>query len=90
MDEIVKKRMELQKYLMDLFPEAENVIVKSCCDREIATVKLNGNSAGAVDKVFALKERALPKTPFIRVRDLDFGFSIEGPSPSHLLAMLQE
>ena len=89
MDEIVKKRLELQNRLKGEFPEAE-ITVKSCCDREIAIVKLNDNSAGAVDKVSALKERALPKAPFIRVRDLDFGFSLEGPSPSHLLAMLQE
>ena len=89
MDEIVKKRMELQKRLKGEFPEAE-ITVKSCCDREIATVKLNGSSTSVADKIIALKERALPKTPFIRVRDLDFGFSIEGPSPSHLLAMLQE
>ena len=89
MDEIVKKRLELQNYLMGEFPEAE-ITVKSCCDREIATVKLNGSSTSVADKIIALKERALPKTPFIRVRDLDFGFSIEGPSPSHLLAMLQE
>ena len=90
MDEIVKKRLELQNYLMGEFPEAEQVIIKSCCEREIVTVKLNGSSTSVADKIIALKERALPKTPFIRVRDLDFGFSIEGPSPSHLLAMLQE
>ena len=89
MDEIVKKRLELQKRLKGEFPEAE-ITVKSCCDREIATVKLNGSSTSEADKIIALKEKALPKIPFIRVRDLDFGFSLEGPSPSHLLAMLEE
>ena len=90
MDEIVKKRFEVRDYLRKQFPEAMEISVKSCCEREIATVKLNGSSTSVADKIIALKERALPKTPFIRVRDLDFGFSIEGPSPSHLLAMLQE
>lgn len=90
MDEIVEKRRELQKRLRDEFPDAE-ITVKSCCEREIAEVKLNGGDhAGAADKISKIKEKALPKLPFIRVRDLDAGFYLEGPSPSHLLAMLQE
>ncbi|MEK7130297.1 MAG: hypothetical protein AAB793_01450 [Patescibacteria group bacterium] len=87
---IVEERRKLRDHLMVEFPDAE-VTVKSCCDREIAEVKLNGsNSADAIDKVDKIKERALPKLPFIRVRDLDSGFSLEGPSPSHILAMLQD
>lgn len=87
---VVEKRRELRDHLRKEFPEAE-VTVKSCCDREIAKVELNGcDHTGAADKISKIKEKALPKLPFIRVRDLDSGFYLEGPSPSHLLAIFQE
>ena len=91
MDEIVKKRLELQNRLKGEFPEAE-ITVKSYCEREIAVVKLNGSySPDAADKIGKIREKAL-REPFIQMRpnNGDSGFLLEGPSPNHLLAMLQE
>lgn len=96
MDEIVEKRKELQKHLRDIFPEAEQVIVKSDCEREAAMINLSAdNHNKAIDRINKVREKAnlsprLVRTDIIKVDNLDSGFYLEGPSPGHLLAMLQE
>lgn len=90
---IIEERRRLRDYFRVEFPDAESITVKSCCEMEIVEVKLNGDDhAGTVAKLSKIKKKALPELPLIRVRDLHIGlgFRIEGPSPSHILAVFQE